>query len=142
MFKINRQTDDAIRVLLALARIPNNTRLSTAEVQHGMQIPRAFLQCIVADLAKGGLVQTFPGTEGGLQLAHSPSEIPFFDVVDLIEGPLDISECLHSEVNCPVDSPCPVRGYWQRLQQTIIITLKHISFQQLLEDPQPGFPML
>ncbi len=68
MLKINRQTDYAVRVLLALAKQPEGTRLSTAAIQQEMLIPPAFMMRIVAQLAKTGLLNTFPGRDGGLML--------------------------------------------------------------------------
>ena len=73
MLRINRQTDYAVRVLLALAKKPPETRLSTAEIREEMLIPKSVSLRIVADLARGGFIKTFPGRDGGIKLAH-PAE--------------------------------------------------------------------
>ena len=61
MLKINRQTDYAVRVILALAKRGEGARLSSADIQQEMLIPKAFMTRIVAQLSRDGLVDTFPG---------------------------------------------------------------------------------
>ena len=139
MFKINRQTDYAIRVVLALAKQPEDSRLSTAEIQQATLVPHAFLQRIVADLARAGLLLTFPGRDGGLQLAHASSAITLKDVMEAIEGPMVISDCLVSPEPCPLDTPCPVQACWGRLQQVILRELNSINFEQLVRDTHTNF---
>ena len=68
MLKINRQTDYAVRVILALAKQDEGARLSSGEIQKEMLIPQALMPRIVAQLARAGLLNTFPGREGGLML--------------------------------------------------------------------------
>ncbi len=58
MLRINRQTDYAVRVLLALAKQAEGARLSTAAIQREMLVPAALMPRIVADLARTGLIRT------------------------------------------------------------------------------------
>jgi len=75
MLKINRQTDYAVRVVLALAKYGEGARLSSAEIQQEMLIPKAFMGRIVAQLAHNGLINTFPGRDGGLMLPRPAARI-------------------------------------------------------------------
>ncbi|MEZ0396426.1 MAG: Rrf2 family transcriptional regulator [Anaerolineales bacterium] len=131
MFRINRQTDYAIRVLLALARRPEGTRVAASTLGEEMLIPRAFLGRIVAQLARGGLVQTFPGRDGGLQLSRPASAVTLREVIEIIEGPVLLSECMLGDASCPFEGHCPVRGRWGRLQQAILDELEHTTFADL-----------
>src|SRR5512133_3891821 len=94
MLKINRQTDYAVRVLLALANRGEGARLSSAEIQKEMLIPKAFMGRIVAQLSRQGLINTFAGRDGGLSLPRHPSLINLKDVVEVFEGPVLLSECM------------------------------------------------
>jgi Rrf2 family protein len=131
MFRINRQTDYAIRVLLALARRPAGERLAASILGEEMLIPRAFLGRIVAQLAHAGLVQTFPGRDGGLQLSRPAEELTLRDVIEAIEGPILLSECMAGEEACPFEGRCPVRGRWAHLQKTILNELGCMTFAAL-----------
>ena len=80
MIQINRQTDYAIRIILALSKHPPGTRKSTSEIRDEMLIPPALSQRIVADLARGNFIQTFPGRDGGIQLARPAEKINLLQV--------------------------------------------------------------
>ena len=137
MFRINRQTDYAIRVVLALALRPRDSRLSSAEIGKEMLIPSAFLARIVAQLSQAKLVDTFPGRDGGLQLARPAEEISLRDVVELMEGPFNISECMLGELSCPFEGGCVVRKRWFRLQNVILDELGRTKFSELAEEANP-----
>ena len=131
MFKVNRQTDYAIRVLIDLSLHAGRGRMPTAEIQREMMVPPAFLQRIVADLARVGLISTYPGRDGGLQLARSAEEITLLDVIEAMEGPLQISECLTEYGKCPLDTPCPVKNCWRGLQNAMRQELTSVNIAKL-----------
>jgi len=143
MLKINRQTDYAVRVILALAKHGEETRLSTAEIQREMLIPPALMLRIVALLGREGLVNTFSGREGGLTLARPASQISLRDVVEALEGPILLSVCLQvkNEDDCPFISNCPVRSKWGRVQAAMLREMASITFDDLAEEAQ-GVPLV
>jgi Rrf2 family protein len=143
MLKINRQTDYAVRVILALAKRGEGARLSTAEIQQEMLIPRAFMPRIVAQLAREGLLDTFPGRDGGLSLPRPASQITLRDVVEAFEGPILLSECLQvkGEDDCPFQANCPVRSKWGRVQAAMMREMAAITFEDLVKESL-GIPMV
>lgn len=134
MIRINRQTDYAIRLILSLARREEGKRVSTAEIRKEMLIPPALAQRIVADLARGNFIFTFPGRDGGLTLSRPAREINLRQIVEHFEGKFFISDCLMDGGNCPFDNNCPVRFRWTRLQSQIIQELEQITFEDLAQD--------
>ena len=136
MLKINRQTDYAVRVILDLAKHGEGTRLSSSMIQQEMLIPAAFMRRIVAQLARAGLVKTFPGRDGGLVLPRPASEITLKDVVEAFEGPILLSECLQvkGEDDCPFQSHCPVRLKWGRVQVAMMREMVAITFESLAQE--------
>ena len=134
MIRINRQTDYAIRVVLALAKHSERQRISTTEVQREMLIPAAFLPRIVAELGRGGFILTFPGRDGGLELARPADQINLRQVVEYFEGPISVSDCISGRTQCPFDTKCPVRCRWGKLQATIIRELEGFTFDELAQD--------
>jgi Rrf2 family protein len=134
MIRINRQTDYAVRLILSLARREEGKRVSTAEVRKEMLIPPALAQRIVADLARGNFIHTFPGRDGGLVLSRPAREINLRQIVEHFEGKFFISDCLVDGGDCPFDNNCPVRFRWTRLQSQIIKELEQITFEDLAQD--------
>ena len=143
MLKINRQTDYAVRVLLALARRGQSTRLSSADIQQEMLIPKALMARIVAQLSRAGLINTFPGRDGGLMLPRSASQITLRDVVEAFEGPILLSACLQvkGEDDCPFQATCPVRTKWGRVQVAMLREMASITFDDLAKESL-GAPMV
>ena len=134
MIRINRQTDYAVRLILSLARREEGKRVSTAEIRKEMLIPPALAQRIVADLARGNFIITFPGRDGGLVLSRPAREINLRQIVEHFEGKFFISDCLVDGVDCPFDNNCPVRFRWTRLQSQIVKELEQITFEDLAQD--------
>jgi len=142
MLKINRQTDYAVRVVLALAQRGEGTRLSSADIQKEMLIPKALMTRIVAQLSREGLVNTFPGRDGGLSLPCPASKITLKDVVEAFEGPILLSECMQvkGEDDCPFQANCPVRSKWGRVQAAMMREMASISFEDLAKESL-GIPL-
>lgn len=143
MLKINRQTDYAVRVVLALAKHGEGSRLSSAEIQREMLIPKSFMTRIVAQLAHHRLINTFPGRDGGLTLPRPAVQITLKDVVEVFEGPILLSECMQvkGENDCPFQSNCPVRSKWGRVQVAMMREMASITFEDLVKESL-GVPMV
>ena len=142
MLKINRQTDYAVRVVLSLAQRGEGVRVPSTDIQKEMQIPPALMSRIVAQLAREGLVNTFPGRDGGLSLPRPASRISLKDVVEAVEGPILLSECLQvkGEDDCPFQSNCPVRSKWGRVQVAMMREMASITFESLAQEAA-GIPV-
>jgi len=143
MLKINRQTDYAVRVLLALARQGEGVRLPSSEIQREMLIPQTLMPRIVAQLARAKLLKTFPGREGGLMLPRPAAKITLRDVVEAFEGPILLSECLQAkdEDDCPFRTNCPVSPKWGRVQVAMLREMAAITFESLAQEAL-GLPMV
>ena len=142
MLKINRQTDYAVRVILALAQRGEDTRMSSADIQKEMLIPKAFMARIVAQLSREGLVNAFPGRDGGVMLPRPASQITLMDVVEVFEGQILLSECMQvkCEDDCPFQSNCPVRSKWGRVQVAMMREMASITFEDLAQEAA-GIPI-
>jgi Rrf2 family protein len=98
---------------------------------------------IVAQLSRKGLLDTFPGREGGLMLPRPASQITLRDVVEAFEGPILLSECLqvNGEDDCPFQTNCPVRPKWGRVQVAMLREMAAITFEDLAKESL-GVPMV
>lgn len=136
MLRISRETDYAIRVLLALARRQPGEQVLTRDIQQEMGIPKQMVTRVVARLAKGGFIKSTPGRGGGIKLAHDPETISLRQVVTFFERSFVISECLTDPQLCPFEDHCPVRCRWARLQAMILYELEKTTFADLTAEAQ------
>lgn len=139
MLRVNRETDYAIRIILALAEYSPNEIVPSARIREQMEVPKSLSLQIISRLAKLQLIQTFPGRNGGIQLAHAPSRISLLDVITGMEGPLSLSNCLEDDQDCCLAPDCIVQRYWIGLQSRIEEDLASINFQELLKNKLPTF---
>lgn len=144
MIRINRQTDYAIRVVLALAKRRHGERVSTKRIREEMLIPPAFLHRIVAQLAARKLIATFAGRDGGLELARPASEITLKDVLEAFEGPILLSQCMEARgaEDCPFRADCPVRTKWGRVQLAMLREMALINFEDLANEAMEVVPTI
>ncbi len=134
MMRINRRVDYAIRVLIALAKQPAGTRLSTRTIQKTMWIPRAFLSRIIAELSKAKIIDTFPGPNGGVQLLRDPREINLRLIWEVMDKPLVISDCLENPEECPLNLGCPVNACWGRIQALVLREMEVTTIAELARE--------
>lgn len=130
--QITRQADYAVRAVLYLARLGPEQKAATSQIAEEQDIPLSFLAKIIAQLSVAGLLQTMRGARGGVTLARPPAEITLLDVVEAIDGPIMLNECVNDAYICSQED-CPIRGIWQDAQSDLIKRLKGATFEQYLQ---------
>lgn len=98
-------------------------------------VPKQYLEQILGNLRRAGLVSTVRGAQGGYQMAKEPQQISLRDVIDAVEGPIELSECTSTEQVCQKAGTCPVRRVWQRVTDSINNELEKIHLSDLLNQP-------
>lgn len=139
MIRLNRETDYSFRVILALTKAGVDVRLPTAQIQKEMHIPPSFLHRIIASLGHNNIIHTFPGREGGVQLARPPEEISLLNIYEAVEGPIQLSVCFSGESDCPLDTPCPVQKCLRQVQKAIMRELDAVHFDRFKPDAGISF---
>ncbi|MGO9512278.1 MAG: RrF2 family transcriptional regulator [Steroidobacteraceae bacterium] len=91
---LSQKTRYALKALQELAALPAGATLSSAAISARRTIPVKFLEAILVELKRGGLVRGQRGRNGGYQLARSAKDISFGIVVRLMEGPLALLPCV------------------------------------------------
>lgn len=130
--QITRQADYAVRAMLYLAEIGPEQRASTSQIAEEKQIPPSFLAKIVSQLSVAGLLQTSRGARGGVTLARSAEDISVLDVVEAIDGPILLNECVADHGACSFGSSCPMKPVWCDAQQELVARLSKTSFAQMV----------
>lgn len=131
--QITRQADYAVRAVLHLAELKNGRRAPTSKIATDEHIPPSFLAKIVSQLSVAGVVQTSRGARGGVSLARDPSEITLLEVVEAIDGPITLNECVHDPKSCPFAGHCKVHDIWCKAQADLVNKLAGTNFASLAE---------
>lgn len=134
--RLSRNAHYAIRTVLDLAL---RERGRSAEVARRQGIPPAYMARIVHGLSTAGIVRTFRGTRGGIQLARPADAVTLRDVVEATEGPVALNLCVVWD-DCPCAQPCPVRASLARLQTLVERELDAVTVAQLAARLPGGWP--
>ncbi|WP_329459514.1 RrF2 family transcriptional regulator [Streptomyces sp. NBC_01497] len=86
--RISAKADYAVRAALQLAAAPDGDSLKAETIADAQQIPHKFLEAILNDMRRGGLVLSQRGANGGYRLAAAPDTISIADVIRMVDGPL------------------------------------------------------
>jgi Rrf2 family transcriptional regulator, iron-sulfur cluster assembly transcription factor len=114
--ELTREADYAVLCMLEVAK---SGRMSAAEVARRTAVPPAFLGKIVGSLARAGMVKTRRGVHGGVELSRAPDLITLLDVIEGVQGPLRINECLFDPPRCEQVATCAVFPVWRHAQEQL-----------------------
>ena len=132
--QITRGTDYAVRVMVHLAALPKGTRVPVTELARVGDAPASFVSKVLQQLVRAGMVASTRGMGGGFALAVHPAEVTLLDVVEAIEGPLQINLCLPGEHTCDRKTWCSVHPVWVEAQVALKSVLSSASIERLARD--------
>ncbi|NJN05984.1 MAG: Rrf2 family transcriptional regulator, partial [Rhodobacteraceae bacterium] len=118
--QITRQADYAVRAVLHLARVGNAERSATSMIAKEQNIPPSFLAKIISQLSIAGLLHTSRGARGGVTLAREPKDISLLEVVEAIDGPIQLNECVGNTGACTFEDDCPIKPVWCDAQDELV----------------------
>ncbi|SRR5690606_23807564 len=137
---ISQKAKYAIRALLALAQLESGS-VSAAELAERERIPRKFLEHILADLKRDGIVQSRRGAMGGYSLLKPADMITFGHVLRLIDGPIAPLPCLSRIAyrrceDCLDESNCHVRRVFAKVANAARAVLDQTTIADAIASPQ------
>ena len=102
----------ATRALLELALDDTGEPIPLSRVAENQDLSRKYLQQLMADLRRAGLVRVVKGFRGGFMLAKPSDQIYIGEVLRALEGDLGLVECVKHDEMCPRKDECKTRDIW------------------------------
>jgi len=104
----------ALHALIVLAQHDGEEPMQIADVAEEARVPRKFLEQILVDLKRRGIVRSQRGRAGGYFIGKPAKEITFADVIRTIDGPLALAPCVsvtayHKCDDCVDEATCSIR---------------------------------
>lgn len=96
-------------------------------------ISEKYLSRLVIDLRRAGLITSVRGAGGGYKLAKPPKMITILEVLEVMEGPIALLECLNQADSCERSNHCPPQMLWSRINQKIRNVFEEFTLQDLLD---------
>lgn len=140
---ISQKAKYALRALVALARQPAGSATFIGDIAEGQSIPKKFLEQILLDLKRHGLVVSRRGKAGGYGLLRPADMISFGEVLRIVDGPIAPLPCLSKMAyrkceDCEEEASCEVRRVFARVAEATRDVLDRTTIADALEDQLPA----
>jgi Rrf2 family transcriptional regulator, cysteine metabolism repressor len=128
MFDLKKKTEYGLQLMIALARRYHQGPLSLRRIAKEEKLPYKFLEQLVFPLRLAGLVEAKEGKAGGYFLVKSPGKISVAQIIEVLEGPMQLGHCL----DCPKASSCGQKDIWGEIGEKILQTMKNKTLKDLI----------
>jgi Rrf2 family protein len=134
---ISAKVDYAVRALIALSAAEGGP-VSGAALAQNEQLPAKFLEGILAELRRAGIVASQRGAEGGYRLARPPSAISLADVMRAIDGPLAEVRGERPEATAYVGAAEHLQTVWIAVRASLRNVLEQTTLQDVASGKLPA----
>ncbi len=135
MFKISRKVEYALIVLQHLSHQPQGQLTTVKEVCDKYGAPFEVVAKVMQQLANNKILKSEQGAHGGYLVQCDLSKFSFFELVQIIEGPVGVVKCLHNEQtpNCELFSNCNIVSPLGFLNERLIQFYRDLTLSELLK---------
>jgi len=131
---LTKRSEYGIRLMLYMADLPRGERMTAAELAQACEISPGNVPTIMNMLSRSGLLLCIPGRSGGCTLARHPEDISMLEIIESLEGRLEISHCLLDSRRCNDHRPeCALHAAWSHGRAAAINALDRTSLSDTLQ---------
>ncbi len=131
--KISTKGRYGLRILLDLALRGSDKPRMIRDIAASQQISEKYIGRLMIDLRAAGMVKSVRGARGGYRLTRLPCELTLLEILEAMEGPIGIVDCVNSSPECTRRSECAVRDIWCDVNEKIRRELARVSLQDILD---------
>lgn len=141
MIRLSKLADYGIVIMTHMARHPERQH-NAAGVAAESHIAQPMASKILKALARAGLLTSHRGAKGGYALARPAGAITVADVITALDGPIALTACIEDGPGeCDIESVCPARANWQRINDGIRHALEGITMAEMAQTVPAAFSM-
>ena len=135
--RVSAKADYALRALIEIANRDDGRPVSAEELGKLQEIPHGFLQAILADMRRAGIVVSQRGQSGGWRLAAKPADVSVADVIRAVDGPLVSVYGLRPEAVSYNESAEILQHVWIAARTALREVFEHVSIEALASRSLP-----
>lgn len=133
--KLSTKGRYGVKAMFELALNFQGNTVSIKEISEKINVSEYYLEQLFSSLRKAGLIKSIRGAQGGYMLAKHPETITVADIFNVLEGPIEISDCvIEDESSCSKMDYCATRLLWIKISDSINQVTHSISLQDMLND--------
>lgn len=131
MLRLNRLTDYAVVVLSQMTRDPEEV-WTAPQIAQGTGVPLPTVAKLLNALAHEEVITSHRGAAGGYTLNRPAEDISVAEIIQALEGPISLTACVDGAAGaCDVESLCPMRGNWNKVNRAIQGALSQVSLADM-----------
>ena len=131
--KLSTKGRYGVKAMVDLAIHYGNCPVSIKAISERQIISEYYLEQLFSPLRKAGLIKSVRGARGGYVLNREPKDITVADVMNVLEGPVEIAECIES-TECDNVDFCATRLLWEKIKNSIDEVMENITLQDIVDD--------
>jgi Rrf2 family transcriptional regulator, cysteine metabolism repressor len=133
--KLSTKGRYGVKAMFELALNYGNEPISIKAIAEKQAISEYYLEQLFGTLRKAGLITSSRGAMGGYVLSKLPAEISAADILNVLEGPIEISECItDEEMNCSKADYCATRLLWLKISSSVNDVINSVTLQDMVND--------
>ena len=137
MLGLSKRTEYALIALAYLVERPDNC-CPAREIAAAYNLPQALLMNLLKEMHGAGLLRSTRGTKGGYRIAVNLDETSLYDLIQVIDGPVELVECVNEKTccnsleHCRISTMCPIQQPLRALHEKLIRFLKDVKISDLV----------
>lgn len=135
--QLTRAADYGVRVMIHLAGLANNGRISLPELAQATGAPESFLSKVLQSLARAGLITSRRGQLGGFHITPRGAAASMREVIEAIDGPICLNVCIIAGRSCTRKPRCVAHPVWVEAQKAMLGVLSSATIASLAAPNAP-----
>lgn len=133
MIRIGRLTDYGMVILAFMAKDPHGLFQARTIATH-THINNPTVAKLLKKFAKSHLLTSHRGSNGGYRLAHDPKEISIAKLIQVLEGPIALTDCGLEQNICPKENTCTLKNPWLKINRILSNALNALTLADLITE--------
>ena len=131
--KLSTQGRYGVKAMVDLAINYGEEPVSIKSISERQNISEYYLEQLFSTLRKAKLIKSIRGAQGGYILNRAPEEINIQEIIEVLEGPIEVSNCLEDEACNKIDC-CATRLLWRKIKDSIDTVTSSITLKDIVDD--------
>lgn len=132
MNKMNRKIEYSLMALKHMSQKRPGELTTAKEVAESYKAPFDATARVMQKMAQSGLLKSEHGAFGGYQIMRDLTKVTLLDLVNTVQGPTQITKCLHKEEPCEIQPTCNIISPITQLNQRLNDFYRSVSIQDLI----------
>ena len=131
--KLSSRARYGTRMMLDMAQHYDEGPVRIGDIAKRQDISVKYLEQLVIPLKKANYVKSVRGPKGGHMLARLPEEITVGEIVKVLEGGINLSDCIENPCICNKSSTCLTRGLWEEATKAMYEKLNSVTLSEMIQ---------